>query len=277
MNYSRWIRRPLNKACCVVAMLALSIPSAAIADEDDDLPVLEYGIGVVHLSMPQYRGSSVTNNQLVPFPYLKYRGKKLRIDDGIEGRLFKTPDLLLSISGNGSLPSSNEDSERAGMQDLDATVEFGPSLELRLQSDADSSLWLELPLRFAFALGDKVTAIGQTFHPRLAWRWPARDKYSWKLRFAGGPLYASADYHAYFYNVDSSEVTPQRSAFSADSGSSGQRLDFTFSRRIQKWWLGGFVRYDNLSGSVIADSPLVTDTSNWTAGLSIAYILSEHD
>jgi MipA family protein len=273
MNYYRWMKLLLNKLYCLPAIMALCVFSQAHAQSE--LPVFEWGIGMVQLSMPQYRGSSMSNNQLLPFPYIKYRGEKLRVDDGVEGRLFKTPDLLLSISGNGSLPSPSEDSERAGMQDLDATVEFGPSLELRLQSNDDSSLWLELPLRFAFALGNNVESIGATFHPRLAWRWPAKDKNSWKLRVAGGPLYASSEYHGYFYNVDSTEVTAQRAEYRSDSGSSGQRFDFTFSRRIQRWWLGGFIRYDNLNGSEIEDSPLVTDPVNWTTGLSLVYVISE--
>jgi MipA family protein len=275
MNYCRWIKLLLTNFCPRLALIVFTIPCIANADHYEGLPKLEWGIGMVQLSMPEYRGSSVQNNQLLPFPYLKYRGEKLRVDDGIEGRLFKTPDLLLSVSGNGSLPSSNNDSERTGMQDLDATLEFGPSLELRLKSTDNSSLWLELPLRFAVALGDKIDPIGKTFHPRLAWRKPAKDKYNWKLRVAGGPLYADADYHGYFYNVDSSEVTAQRAEYTAATGYSGMRLDFTFSRRIQKWWLGGFIRLDDLNASEIEDSPLVTDNSNLTAGLSLAYILSE--
>ncbi len=275
MNYCRWIKLLLTNFGRPLAITACIMPPVVNADHNEGHPKLEWGIGLVQLSMPEYRGSSVQSNQLLPFPYVKYRGKKLRVDDGVEGRLFKTPDLLLSISGNGSLPSSNKDSERAGMQSLDATLEFGPSLELRLHSTDDSSLWLELPLRFAFTMGDKIDPIGNTFHPRLAWRWPAKDKYNWKLRVAGGPLYANADYHGYFYNVDSSEVTAQRAEYTAGTGYSGMRLDFTFSRRIQKWWLGGFIRYDDLSGSEIEDSPLVTDSTSWTAGLSLAYVLSE--
>jgi MipA family protein len=276
MNYYRWIKPLLTNFWALLAITACIMPSVVNADHDAGLPKLEWGIGLVQLSMPEYRGSSVQNNQSLPFPYLKYRGEKLRVDDGVEGRLFNTPDLLLSISGNGSLPSSNKDSERAGMQSLDATLEFGPSLELRLHSTDNSSLWLELPLRFAFSMGSKINPIGNTFHPRLAWRWPAKEKYDWKLRAAGGPLYANADYHGYFYNVDSSEVTAQRAEYTAGTGYSGMRLDFTFSRRIQKWWLGGFIRHDNLTGSEIEDSPLVTDNNSWTAGLSLAYIISEH-
>jgi MipA family protein len=277
MNYYLWIKLQQTNFGSMLAIIvfALTLSPVAEAEQHEELPKLELGIGLVQFSMPEYRGSSARNIQLLPFPYVKYRGKKLKVDDGVEGRLFNTPDLLLAISGNGSLPSSNKDSERSGMKSLDATLELGPSLELRLQSNDDSSLWLELPLRFAFALGHKIEPIGNTFHPRLAWRWPAKDKYDWKLRIAGGPLYANTDYHSYFYDVDSSEVTAQRPEYSAGSGYSGVRLDFTFSRRIQKWWLGGFVRYDDLNGSEIEDSPLVTDTSNWTVGLSLAFVISE--
>lgn len=275
MNYCRWIRHLPTSFAGSLLLLALTVSPGLQADHVEGHPKLEWGIGLVQLSMPEYRGSSVQSNQLLPFPYVKYRGEKLRVDDGVEGRLFKTPDLLLSISGNGSLPSSNKDSERSGMQDLDATVELGPSLELRLQSNADSSLWLELPLRFAFTMASNIDPIGTTFHPRLAWRWPAKDKYNWKLRVAGGPLYADAQYHGYFYNVDSSEVTAERAAYTAQTGYSGMRLDFTFSRRIEKWWLGGFIRHDDLKGSEIEDSPLVTERSSWTAGLSLAFVLSE--
>jgi MipA family protein len=262
-----------NSFRALLIIFSLSLTSNAQAEE---LPKLELGIGLVQLSMPEFRGSAEQHNQLVLFPYVKYRGDKLRVDDGVEGRLFKTPDLLLSVSGNGSLPSSNKNSERAGMKDLDATLEFGPSLELRLRSDAETSLWLELPLRFATAVGKNIKAIGYTFHPRLAWRKPERQKEDWKLRLAGGPLFADQKYHSYFYDVDSSEVTANRSAYSAESGYSGSRLDFTFSRRIQKWWLGGFARYDDLNGSVIEDSPLVSQTHNWTLGISLAYVLYEH-
>lgn len=276
MTYSHWIRLPNNLYLRLLAIPLLMLALAAEADHYPGHAKLEWGVGLVQVSMPEYRGSSYRNDQLVPFPYVKYRGDKLIIDDGIEGRLFKTPDILLSISGNGSLPSSNKNSERSGMDNLDATLEFGPSLEIRLRSDDDSSIWLELPLRFAASIGRDIRTIGETFHPRLAWRWPAKQKENWKLRFAGGPLYADADYHGYFYNVDSSEVTANRAEYTADAGYSGMRLDFTYSRRIQEWWLGGFVRYDNLDQSVIEDSPLVTNNSSWTAGISLAYIISEH-
>lgn len=245
------------------------------ADHETGHATLEWGLGVASLTHPDYRGSTRDQNRVLPLPYIKYRGNRLRVDDGIEGRLFKTPDLLLSLSGNGSLPSSNSNPERAGMEKLDATVEIGPSLEYRFMHNEKSSLWLELPLRFALNVEDSFDSIGSVFHPRLAWRIPALSKFEWKLRLAGGPLYADENYNGYYYNVNSSEVTTERPAFTAQDGFAGYRFDFTYSRRIDKYWFGGFVRYDNLSASEIEDSPLVTTDSNWTAGLGFAWVFSE--
>ena len=162
------------------------------------------------------------------------------------------------------------------MEDLDATVELGPSLELRLQHDADSSLWLELPLRVGYTLGSSIAPIGLSFHPRLAWRRPASVKYGWKLRLDGGPLYSDSEFHGYFYNVAADEARPDRPEFEAKSGFSGMRYGFSFSRRIERWWLGGFMRFDDLSDSEIEASPLVNDRRNFSLGLSLAYVLSEN-
>ena len=42
---------------------------------DFGLAKLEWGVGLVALTTPDYIGSPLTQNLVVPFPYLKYRGK----------------------------------------------------------------------------------------------------------------------------------------------------------------------------------------------------------
>ncbi len=271
MTYCRWIQRANNYW---LPLLLLS--TVAHADHYPGHATLEWGIGMATIHTPDYRGSSETYNESLPLPYIKYRGERLRVDEGIEGRLFKTPDLLLAISGNGSLPSPDDNPAREGMDELDASIELGPSLEYRLQHDATTELWLELPVRFAYSVNSDMQSIGHTINPRLAWRKPARDKYAWKLSFTTGLLYADDDYHNYFYQVSSNEVTAERPQFTAEAGYSGLRMDFTYSKRIERWWLGGFIRYDDLSDSEIESSPLVTDSSNWVAGFGLAWIISEH-
>ncbi len=259
------------------AWLSLLLLSQGVdADHVPGHATLEWGIGMASIHAPDYRGSGETQTELLPLPYIKYRGERLIIDEGIEGRLFATPDLLLAISGNGSLPSSDDNKAREGMDELDASIELGPSLEYRLQHDEDSSVWLELPLRFAFGVNSDLQSIGYTLNPRLAWRKPARDKYAWKLTLTGGLLFADRDFHNYFYQVSSDEVTAERPLYDAEAGYSGFRIDFTYSRRIQRWWLGGFIRYDDISNSEFESSPLVSDSSNWTAGIGLAWIFSEH-
>ena len=255
----------------VIILLSFS----TFADHYPGHAKLEWGIGAVMLSTPDYIGSSRSQNLFAPFPYLKYRGKHLRIDDGIEARLFNTPDLLLSISGNGSLPSPDDNPAREGMDKLDASIEFGPSLEYRLTHDESTSVWLEVPLRFAFSIGDNTGYMGQIFNPKIAWRKSALNKFDWKLRVAVGPIFGDEDFNGYYYNVAEHEITSQRPAFKAVQGYNGFRTDFTYSRRIGKFWLGGFIRNDNLSNSVIEDSPLVTESSNWTAGISLALVFSD--
>ncbi len=272
MAFSRWI--PVSIFFRLLPVLLLSVCSVN-ADHTPQHAKFEWGVGMVAFTTPDYRGASQHDNYLLPFPYLKYRGERLRVDDGIEGRLFKSPDLLLSISGNGSFPSSNDNPEREGMDELDATVEFGPSLEYRLLHTPTNSIWLELPLRFAFSIGDEIGDIGKVLHPRLAWRRPALGKEDWKLRLAGGPLFADEDNHSYYYGVEEHESTANRPVYNAKSGYSGFRIDFSYSRRIDNLWLGGFIRHDDIRNSVFEDSPLVTTSSNWMAGIGIAWIISE--
>jgi outer membrane scaffolding protein for murein synthesis (MipA/OmpV family) len=75
--------------------------------------------------------------------------------------------------------------------------------------------------------------------------------------------------------VDADEVTPTRTEYHSEDGYSGYRADFTFSRRIDRWWLGGFIRYDSLQDSVVTDSPLVTANETLMAGISLVWIIGE--
>jgi hypothetical protein len=236
---------------------------------------LEWGLGLVGLSIADYIGSPERQNRVVPLPYIKYRGDFLYIDEGIEGRLFKSPDLLLGISGNGSLPTPDDNPKRAGMQQLDATFELGPSLEYRLWHDPASEVWLELPLRFAFRVNSGFDSIGGTINPRLSWRKPSLGKYDWKLSIDGGLIFADQDFHGYFYDVAADEVTSGRPLFTADSGYSGFRSTFTYSRRFGRLWFGGFLRYDNLRHGEIEPSPLVDKSDSLSAGLGLAWVISE--
>ena len=241
-----------------------------------DLPRLEIGAGLLGLNTPDYRGSRSESNYLLPVPYVKYRGDRLRVDEGAQGILIEQPNLLITMSGNLTLPVDEDTPEREGMDELDAILEIGPSLNYRFLQLDDSAWWLDLPLRFAFAVDGDLEHIGQVWQPRFSWRRPARQLGEWKLRFNIGPLYSSSAHHEYFYSVPVADATPTRPAYNADGGYSGWRSEFTWSKRFgRKYWLGGFLRYDSLRDSEIEDSPLVSKSENWMGGIALAWVFLE--
>jgi outer membrane protein len=265
-----YCRSPKKTPEVLLVLMLLGTFNAAA--HEDKLPRFELGISMAVLDLPHYRGSAGSTSYLLPLPYLKYRGERLEIDNGIDGFLFISDNLVLSLSGNATPPVDGDSPERAGMDELEASIEIGPSLDIRLLRGKRSSLWLELPLRSAITFESNPQSIGQVFNPRLAWDKPYQIKRDWKLRLAAGPMYASSQYHDYYYSVDPADALPTRPAFKAEAGYSGLRVDFTYSKRFDEYWLGGFIRYDNLNGSVIENSPLVSDTSVWMSGVALTWV-----
>jgi hypothetical protein len=127
------------------------LPSLALllvfstASAQGPLPRLELGVGLFVLDAPDYRGSSESSSYLLPAPYIKYRGDRLRVDEGADGIIFESPDLLFSLSGNLSVPADEETPEREGMDELAALVEVGPSLDWRFLHLERSAWWLRIP------------------------------------------------------------------------------------------------------------------------------------
>jgi len=267
MTYCRLPKN--NKRFLLILLLWTAFDAPA---DEHKLPKFELGVSLVALNLPHYRGSAGSTSYLLPIPYLKYRGDRFKIDNGVEGILPISDDLILSISGNGSAPVNEDSPERAGMEKLKGSLEIGPSLDYRLYRAERSSLWLELPLRFGFTFESNSQSIGRVFHPRLAWSQPYRNKGDWQLRLAVGPMHASRQYHDYYYSVNATEVLATRPEFQAEAGYSGLRVDFTYSKRFDEYWFGGFIRYDSLNGTVIENSPLVSDTSSWMTGIAFTWV-----
>ena len=255
--------------------LAFSLLSVTALADSHRLPTLELGASLSLLDIPNYRGSLESTTYLFPLPYIKYRGEKFKVDEGIQNIFLDSRNLVLSLSGSGTLPVNDDNPERIGMEELDATLELGPSLDYRFAGLGNGALWLEFPLRLAFTFNSDFEHIGQVFQPRLAWRKPAHHIQQWKLRAAFGPIFSSSEFHDYYYSVDTEEVLTGRPAYQAGSGYSGVRGTFSFSKRIDALWIGGFIRYDSLDNAVVEDSPLVSEKDAWLAGFAIGWIFSE--
>ncbi len=245
---------------------------SASAEAQNRLPKLELGVSLLSLSSADYRGSASDDSYLFVVPYIKYRGDRFKVDDGIQGYFPDYPNLEISVSGNATVPVKGDTAERADMAKLDAIFELGPSIDYRFHQLSQSAWWINLPWRFAYTANSRLSLVGQVFQPRLEWRKPARQIGDWKLGFNIGPVFANQEYHRYFYSVTDSEATAERPAYNAAAGLSSYRTEFSYSKRFGRYWMGGFLRHDNMHHSSIEDSPLVLEKDAWFAGIGFGWI-----
>lgn len=268
---------PARHAAC--ALLFSLISPSGWAEQQ---PLWEAGAGAAWIDFPKYRGSNERRAYVLPVPYLNYNGEFLRVRrQSASGLIFRSENMELDISVNGSVPSSSADTPaRSGMPNLDATAEIGPRLKFHLYYDEQqkTNLDLRLPMRPAFATDlSHFQHIGWVFQPQLNLDLDDVRRTRWNLGLAAGLVYADKRYNQYFYNVDPQYALPSRPAYSAAGGYSGYQAIVSFSKRFPAYWTGGFLKWDNLSGAVFAGSPLVTSTHQFTFGWSIAWVLDKSE
>lgn len=262
----------LAAACLAVA--------AAAAQADEERPLWEIGAGVAAFSFPMYRGSDQTNNFLMPVPHFTYHGDFLKADrQGIRGSLFDSDRVDLTVSLALSPPVASEDIKaRNGMSDLKATFEIGPELDFTFWRSENRARFVKLlmPLRAAFTVEGSPKDIGLVFHPKL--NMDITDLPGlpgWNLGTLAGPLFGDKRQHAYYYSVAPQFATATRPAYEAQAGYAGMQYLVALSKRFPKYWVGSFVRYDNLTGATFEDSPLVRQKDYFAAGVAITWILGE--
>jgi outer membrane scaffolding protein for murein synthesis (MipA/OmpV family) len=250
---------------------------AALPGHTGPLPLWEVGAGVAVASLPDYRGSDVRNTYFLPAPYLIYRGQIFKADrEGVRAAFYESDRLEINLSLNVGLAYGNKDNPlRRGMEALRPTLETGPTADVKLWRSADgkSVVDLRLPLRAAFTLSSSPRQVGWLFSPNL--HWSVRDSGlapGWKLSAQAGPIFATRSHHAYFYSVSPEEALPRRPAYAAPGGYSGTQIAAILSKRFSRYWVGAYMRYDNLNGAVFADSPLVQRRSSLATGVAVAWV-----
>ncbi len=270
-------RSALSPAALLGLVLLLASAPAATADGDAHAPPRwELGAGIATASFPAYRGANRQVTHVVPLPYAVWRSERLRVDrEGARGLLFDSERFEINVSLDGAIPvDSDDDGPRAGMDDLDPLIEIGPSLTWMLTRDRR---WqFRIPVRAAISINARSTSQqGWKIHPLLRYR-SANTVAGWRFGGSVGPIFATRDFHAYYYQVAPEDAIPgERPAFSAAGGYSGSALSANASRRFNDVWFGAFLRYDNLAGAQFVDSPLVETDHAFTGGIAVAWILGE--
>jgi MipA family protein len=245
-------------------------------------PLWEVGAGFAAIDFPLYRGAEERRAYLLPVPYVQYHGETLQITrDRMRGLLFRRDWVELDFSVNGSVPVNSSDSvARRGMPDLDPTLEIGPSLNVHLYYDErrQTNLDLRLPLRAVIATNfSRFEQQGWLFHPSLNLDFRNVRQSGWNFGLVAGLLYADQRYHQYFYDVAPQYAAATRPAYSAGAGYSGSQFMATLSKRYGSFWIGGFTRWDDLTGAAFVDSPLVTRRQSFAAGFMVSWILFSSD
>lgn len=271
------MRHIVYTCCSLLGALCLATPAVQAAEER---PLWEIGAGVAALSFPAYRGSDQSNNFLMPAPLFTYHGDFLKADrQGIRGSFFDSDRLDLTVSLALSAPASSKDiAARSGMPDLKGTFEIGPEMDVTFWRSENRARFVKLllPLRSAVTLEGSPRDIGWVFHPKLnidITDLPGLP--GWNLGTLAGPLFGDQRQHAYYYTVAPQYATAARPAYEAKSGYAGMQYLLALSKRFPSYWVGGFVRYDNLSGAVFENSPLVRQNDYVAAGFAITWILGE--
>ncbi len=279
MPMKRWKISMLAWAAGVATTLA---PTAAtLAAEADEtglkpLPLWELGIGAAAYNQPNYPGSDVRSTVVFPFPYVIYRGDRLRIDRSIQGILFETERLKIDISAGGTaLVESDQSDARRGMPDLDPVVEVGPAVSLLLtDSNLPYSLWGRAAIRTAYSIDNSNWSIAQQ-----GWTGDARVRYlrpliGEKLRLSSelGARFADQDYAGYYYDVAPDYATPLRPAYDAGSGYAGSWLGLGLDGRDGRWRWSIYGAYQNLDGTAFAASPLVESKNGFSLGVTVGWV-----
>lgn len=264
-------------------LLVVTLGASALPAHAELRPEWELGTGATAFTLPDYRGSDESRAYLLPFPYVVYRGDRLRVDrQGARGVLFESDRVELDLSLSATPPvDSDKNRARQGMPSLDPTVEIGPRLNLILARDraAERALTLRLPLRAVIAT-DLSHAEGAGFIAQPNLSLDARPVFfggKWNLGLQAGLLYGSRSYHRYFYGVEPQFATPERPAFEARGGYSGAFAVASLTRRMGGFWMGGFARYDSLNGVAFKASPLLRQDYAVMAGVAVAWVFVESD
>ena len=265
-------------AWTVFIFTAFSLLNGSAAAQEK--PLWEIGLGVSALQLPAYRGASETRTDVLPIPYLVYRGDHFKVEKGgVRGVLFDSERLEVNISLAASPPVNSRDVKvRDGMPDLNSSLELGPSVDIKLwhSSGQDAKLKLFLPVRAAMTLERDPKFIGWQVTPRLNLDVtnPFGHK-GWTLAVVGGPVFGSREQHDYFYSVAPQYAAASRGAYDAKAGYAGMQVLSALWKRFPSFWMGGFLRYDDVRGAVFENSPLVTQKSGFSGGVAMTWLLGQ--
>lgn len=249
-------------------------------------PRWEFGLGGGLFSGFDYPASSDSNERGLVVPFFIYRSPRFRFGDGgVRAVAIERPRIKLDISIGGSLSSSTEgNSARQGMPDLDYLFELGPQLEVRL-FDRSLESGARLQGRFTSELRAVVSTDLRGLESRgvvaeLGVGVNVRNLAGTGVTLITGldASFATEELHDYFYQVDQPFVTETRELFDAKAGYLETTLFLGFATsplpqvRVFVGVLQGFFK-----GAANEDSPLFEVDEQTRFALGVAWTIKQSD
>jgi outer membrane scaffolding protein for murein synthesis (MipA/OmpV family) len=256
--------------------MAFAASEVGANDADTGLPLWEVGIGGAIYNQPNYPGSDARSTTSFPFPYLIYRGERLRIDRSLQGILFESRRVKLDvIAGANPLVKSESSDARQGMPDLNPTVSVGPRLNLMLSPPGlPYNVWGRLAVQAVFSVdtsGWDIRQQGWVMDTGVRYQRPLLGE-KLRLSLEANVSFADQAYAGYYYDVAPAFATPSRPAYRAGSGYAGASLAAGFDGRWGRWRWSLYGAYENLDGTAFANSPLVESQNDFRVGLTVGWV-----
>lgn len=275
------------KKTIFVQICFFAITSSCFAQtlSKNERPLWELGLFNGIARIPHYPGSDEYELYALPLPYLIYRGKIIQSDKyGIKGIFLKTKHLESSLSFYGNPPVGGDNRARKGMPDLDALFEIGPAIKWFFKDRGSlDSLYLSIALR-GVSSANFDSGIGlayQGLHGGVNLIYSNRSLFAQSnldFDLNVGVDFADYDFNSYFYDVSSNYVLPERGSYESNSGYAGFSVSASVQKKISRnVSLGGYSRWDNISGAVFDDSPLVRQKNNFVIGCALIWKIAESE
>ena len=280
----------------IAVLTTLALPTPAVAQKEtatetetvtatemDDSPAYwEYGLGFGAVRFEDYPSAKNARTLALPVPTFQYRGKILRADDrdGAHAYLFKSPNWHLEVAGTGyPLSESAKEDMRRGMDDIPFAFAVGPQLVRKLDDRNDLNFGVFGALAMTL---ERSRPIGQV--ARVEWVYKRDDhlgvlsnheSVQSYLTLSLSAKWASADFAALYYQVDSSQATAFRPAYDAKPGlfSTGASIFQSFKSGRGTAYVGA--SFADYSQSANKDAALHQSDNAWSALVGCTYILGE--
>ena len=228
-------------------------------------PRYEVGVGFINLNLPHYPGSNSSKMRIIPFPWLVYRGKRLRIDEeGQRARIKFSNKYEISMTPYINFPVRSGDGARKGMPNLDYLLGLGPQFILRL-SPEKSPHYLSTTISAVGTLStnftNRLNFEGIIIAPRLRY-WYRLPQSPFTIFSSLYFQFGSSGINRFFYEVPSSQSTPERPNYQAKPGLIKMSTSIGMGLYLKNLFVFTSSSFQSLAFSENRSSPLVETQNN---------------